>query len=510
MTAVIAPSQDNGRPRLAVVLLLALPALVLIGIGFGVLGGVRGTDFAILALALLTGAIAFVPLILDVGRPYQWRQILLTFTALAFMGNFVVSVFTNYFFYDVVAQAEYVVSQDLIAIRPADIVNGQIAALIGLLSMLAGYAIPMGRVVRGGIWTPRRDWSYQTTLMMAALMIPLGWLVFLTSIFKVLPKRLGSGFLGAISTSTYVGLALLMLAYMRHRSRAAFWMMLLLIPPSMAFNFLTGSKTAFLSPPAIVAVAYIVVKRRIAIRWIVAAIALVVLTYPVAEFQRTVILHGNTRGAADALRKPGELVKHLSRFVASQELGSYLLEGIQATSQRADGLGILSVIVHDCPSRVPYQGGWTLGYIALSYVPRVVWADKPNMTTGKWVTANFGSGPDSNSLTAPTWIGELYFNFGWLGIVIGMLLMGALMRALHELLYRPDAPIPAQLMAIVVLFAFPQTLQQAVISAVNSVVYGAMPLVIAHWGVRLLGGTTPPAPAADRHRGVAIDATSGI
>ena len=67
--------------------------------------------------------------------------------------------------------------------------------------------------------------------------------------FGILPKRVGSGFLGMISNSTYFGIALLMLTYLRHRSREALMMMLLLIPPSMAFNFLTGSKTAFFSPP---------------------------------------------------------------------------------------------------------------------------------------------------------------------------------------------------------------------------------------------------------------------
>ena len=509
--AAVAPSEDNGRPRLAMMLLMfALPALVLMGSGAGIAAGVRGGELAILALALLTGAIALIPLILDVGRPYQRRHILLTFTALAFIGNFVVPVFTTYFFYDVVANSEYLVKLDLKAIRPVDIVNGQIAVLVSLVLMFAGYAVPVGRLVRSGIWMPRRDWTHQTTLMMAAFMIPLGWMLFLASTFGILPKRVGSGFVGMIANSTYVGLAVLMLSYLRYRSRGALWMLLLLIPPSMAFNFLSGSKTAFFSPPAVVLVAYIVVKRRIAIRWIVAAVAAVILIYPIAEFQRRVILRGNTQGAAYALRKPVEMVSRISRFVGSQEIGDYLMQGIQATSRRSDGLGILSAIVRDCPSHVPYQGGWTIGYIALSFVPRIVWADKPDMTTGLWVTANFGSGPGIASHTAPTWIGELYFNFGWPGIVIGMLLMGVFTRAIHELLFLTNSPTPAQILAIVVLFAFPQSLQAQLLGAVNSVLFGAMPIVLAHWGARLLGGTTSPTSAVESQRGFATNATAGV
>ena len=58
------------------------------------------------------------------------------------------------------------------------------------------------------------------------------------------------------------------------------------------------------------------------------------------------------------------MISRISRFVGSYEFGDYLMQGVQATSRRSDGLGILSVIVRDCPSRVPYQGGWTIGYIA--------------------------------------------------------------------------------------------------------------------------------------------------
>jgi hypothetical protein len=145
---------------------------------------------------------------------------------------------------------------------------------------------------------------------------------------------------------------------------------------------------------------------------------------------------------------------------------------------------------------VPFQGGWSLGYIVLSYVPRIVWADKPDTAAGLWVTENFGGGPGVPSHTAPTWIGELYFNFGWPGITIGMLLVGVYMRTLHEVLFGPKATIPAQMMAVLVLFVFPQTLQAQLISPVNAVVFGLLPLVFTHWVVRVMGGA--PLPAATR------------
>ena len=67
--------------------------------------GVRGTDVQVLALALITRAVALVPLILDFGRPPEQRHLLLFFLLLAYLVFFVFSVFTTYFFADVFLQA---------------------------------------------------------------------------------------------------------------------------------------------------------------------------------------------------------------------------------------------------------------------------------------------------------------------------------------------------------------------------------------------------------------------
>jgi hypothetical protein len=56
-------------------------------------------------------------------------------------------------------------------IRPDDI-HGQIAALLGLLLVLAGYCIPIDASCP---WhsDSRRDWTFRATLIVALVMIPL-------------------------------------------------------------------------------------------------------------------------------------------------------------------------------------------------------------------------------------------------------------------------------------------------------------------------------------------------
>jgi hypothetical protein len=199
-----------------------------------------------------------------------------------------------------------------------------------------------------------------------------------------------------------------------------------------------------------------------------------------------VILHNNTLGTAYVLQRPVEVFSRLGRFVSNQSPGEYLQRGLQATTKRLDALGVTSVILRDCPSRVPYQGGWTLGYIVLSYVPRIVWANKPDMSIGQWVTDAFVA-RGLKSHTGPSWIGEFYFNFGWPGIALGMLVMGIWMRVVNEMFFQPDAPLPAQLMSIVALFTIAPTIQSGLLTPWNGVIIGSLPLIITHWTLRLVG-----------------------
>lgn len=506
-----APTRTARRPPLAMLSLMALPLFVLAGVGAGVGLGVRGADVPVLGLALVTAAVAFVPLALEFGRPPAERHLLLFFFLLSYLVFFVFSVFTTYFFAEVFLRREEYDFLDLKGVHPSDIVSGQIVVLVGLLALLAGYAIPIGRFVPGGIPRPRRDWSYQSSLVVALIAIPLGWAIYLTAQFGILPKRVGSGFVGSLANSTYFGIALLMLTYLRHRSRGALALMALLIPPTMAFNYFSSSKGLFFTPIAVSMIAYLAVKRRIRFRWILILLFAFSLFFPIADFQRQVILQGNTRSAIWALQRPGEVISKTVRFVGSQQFGQHFLTGLASTLVRFDGLGVASVIVRDCPARVPFQGGWSIAQIFITYVPRILWKDKPDLASGKFVTDNFGGGPLIASNTGATWIGELWFNFGWSGVVIGMLLMGVYFRILHEMLFKPGAVMPAQIMSVIVLFAIPPSLGGMLLAPVNGVVVTAVPLILAHWSVRLMSGTLRPTTAGDgRSADLATEARAGI
>jgi hypothetical protein len=88
-------------------------------------------------------------------------------------------------------------------------------------------------------------------------------------------------------------------------------------------------------------------------------------------------------------------------------------------------------------------------------------------------------------------MGELYFNFGWTGIVIGMTLLGMWFRFLQESFLGIDATIPAMLAGIVTILSLAAGVGGDMLGATNRVTFAVAPVVFAHLVVRAL--TAPPA-----------------
>ena len=82
-----------------------------------------------------------------------------------------------------------------------------------------------------------------------------------------------------------------------------------------------------------------------------------------------------------------------------------------------------------------FYDGETLEYLGVAFIPRFLWPEKPLIAKGSWFALRIGQaytaadGRPNNSvnMTVP---GELYLNFGWLGVLLGAPLFGALLAVL--------------------------------------------------------------------------------
>ena len=80
--------------------------------------------------------------------------------------------------------------------------------------------------------------------------------------------------------------------------------------------------------------------------------------------------------------------------------------------------------------------GETMQYASYALVPRVLWPDKPSVTRGAWFSTYLGlfqTESEATTSVGMTATGELYWNFGTIGVIAGMLLIGSCIGALWRM-----------------------------------------------------------------------------
>ncbi len=490
MSDATPPSPRRQPHRQAIVAAVPLAILPLVGMmifAVGLAQDVRGTDLRIMGLAIVTGLIALAPVLIDSLLPPARRSLLLSLVGITYTLAFAVPVYTEYF----LQHGHMTGIAGWAGIRAPDLIVAQFGALIGLLALLGGYYLPVAPLLASALPTPKRDWPPIWCFGMALTMIPLGWTLFLSGQFGLIPARAGSGILGSFASSFYFGIALLMLIWMRYSSRTAVVLMIILVPPTMLISFFSGSKQLFLAPLIMVAFTYMMETRKIKASWLFAGVLLIITIYPMAMFYRQVMRSGTGFNIARFLSDPAGAIRIVSQNTATADWGEYFELGVQATGNRFNSLGVTAVIMRDTPDRVPYQHGWSIGNVFIAYVPRALWPGKPDVSLGQWITTNYGPGLHIQSHTAPSWVGEFYLNFGYIGIVVGMMCMGVFLRLIQEYLLARST-IPIALAGVSALWAVSFSVEKALFSPINTVIFNAVPIVLAHvLFVVLSGGASP-------------------
>ena len=108
--------------------------------------------------------------------------------------------------------------------------------------------------------------------------------------------------------------------------------------------------------------------------------------------------------------------------------------------RRFDRLLPVARIMANTPSPVPYLRGETLRPLLYKLVPRAVFKDKPADAVGLIDRRHGFVRPEEQTRHFKVHqIGELYANFGIAGVIVGMVVLGLLLRAIHHMCHHPSA-----------------------------------------------------------------------
>jgi hypothetical protein len=112
-----------------------------------------------------------------------------------------------------------------------------------------------------------------------------------------------------------------------------------------------------------------------------------------------------------------------------------VLDGFRVSAGRSANLDLMADVIRQTPRWVPYWGGQTYLSLAGLAVPRVLWPGKPEKTLGQDFGHRYRYLNPSDRWTSVNlpFVVEFYANFGDMGVLLGMLLVGAIYRLLERL-----------------------------------------------------------------------------
>jgi hypothetical protein len=191
----------------------------------------------------------------------------------------------------------------------------------------------------------------------------------------------------------------------------------------LLMGFVTDVKADAMTGALIVIIAKFLTEGRLPKSWLVASIGFVVVAFPVMQANRIV------RGATGMDRSVAaqDIGETVSKAIAASKSSGPQVDAQQSFFERLSLVGSVQTIVTRTGSDVPFQQGYTLTPMVTTFIPRIIWPSKPDVQTGRIMNKEFQISEEADTYISPSHLGELYWNFGWMGVIVGMSLIGSLL-----------------------------------------------------------------------------------
>jgi hypothetical protein len=372
-------------------------------------------------------------------------------------------------------------------IRPASRMNG-IAAAGLLIAVFYHLAVFHERrlVLR---WGEARisDTSVELALLLAAVATPamwLGWFLAGTArIGRLLPKpelcvppgllrnagcvlillALGADLLwirGELTTyqpavsvisallPLELGVAMLVVHQVRGhataRDRLLFWLLFTLIG---TFSLARGMIMVIIRPFLLYLLGWVYIARRVRVLPVIAVLGAVLIMQPVkGEFRQRVWDRPVEMSLTDRALLYVDL---LERHWLGGDFDPIIdrTRSVETAMARTGASLALANVIELTPGAVPHQWGATYKYLQYAFIPRVLYPDKPiSQYADVWAAVMFGYTTErgtSHVMVGLSQIAESYINFGLLGGLFMLMVIGVLYRANDEIMGRREAGLGA-------------------------------------------------------------------
>jgi hypothetical protein len=228
---------------------------------------------------------------------------------------------------------------------------------------------------------------------------------------------------------SWVALWVYMIVPTKNSRRGFAWLLLGMLFCILCVKLaISGGKVALIQPLMEAAIVFHYGKRRFRLwEMLIIGAPTVMLTFGLINFYRFVVVgpHGSPRSISDVFSRVSS-----AGLALNSQLGTYTKQSaLEQMVDRNAGIDALALIMKYTPDPFPYAFGRSWLEIPATFVPRQIWKSKPiNIPSAEFEVTYMGVPRNFNGFSSMHFIGDLYRNFSWAGILCGMFFLGAWLR----------------------------------------------------------------------------------
>lgn len=341
---------------------------------------------------------------------------------------------------------------------------GEIGVLVGFLFLILGYAGAVGTLKSVSRKWFVNDWAVSTALIVGLMFFVAGMVATFVaqiklSMFQIEMQKLDAFTMNSLVIGRMVGeLGEILLAYVlvRTKSKLTAILILALIIFKIPLGVILNAKyigISFIMSYLVVAWIY---KKSIPWKIILAGGLAMTLMFPLAYKYRAYMGTYYVSVGETLEDVAGNLDKALSKKVTENQkkgLVDSVLEGLESMAERADLKPAVELIIARTGADLPYQSGYTLSPLLYVLLPRFILPDKPDVPVGQLFNQQFKISTSPDTWISTSFLGELYWNFSWVGVIVGMFVVGYVFGAVGSITNLNEATNVTRLLIILITIA---------------------------------------------------------
>jgi hypothetical protein len=224
-----------------------------------------------------------------------------------------------------------------------------------------------------------------------------------------------------------LGMMLLAYALATTRNRLLLALVLTAITLDVVIGFIGDTKEIAMRGVLLVIFAKVLVGGKLPKGWLVTAAVFVLTLFPVFQAYRSEVMgvKGQSRAQAAAnIWHSIELALQSREKVTAGKSDFYANPSFLG---RNDMKPAIEMLIDKMGNEAPYQDGRTLVLFVTALVPRMLWPDKPDISVGQLFNRELHLSEDPDTYISPSFVGDMYWNFGSAGVLAGMAVLGYLL-----------------------------------------------------------------------------------